>query len=610
MLRLGLWASMVRFDDRLRNLLALAQDKSPANRMALFRHLTDLLLQDRPLGDAQQHAMLMDILRQLRGEMPIDVRQEVAAALLAQAAQPMPLVRLLVVDDLPVARPLLDQLRLSDNDWLDLIADLPADHRRHLLIRSDLSPVVRRALKEEPALKDDGAGSEGESRIRKLFGQLAAVSAEHEPQAPVPPPIDGGWKAAGTAKALFGAAAPAAPQPAMPTAETEGHGDSDTEAGQVRQPPLPPIARALAKRRQAGAPQPAEAGVDWLWETDRLGRLIAIGGDPGCFLDSPGEAVIGGFLLDLFATGGAVATRLEQRMMERRPFRDEALVAKPEMGGGRWRLSGVAHFDFATGIFQGYRGTARVENMLDALRERQPMPDFSPPPSPPPQIDPVQWAHEMRTPLNAIKGFAELIESQSWGEVAAAYRDRSARIRQAAARADMVIGDLMTLARLQGDSMAPVIESLDINAVFAAALARLGERTGFDARLQRADPVPAASGDAALCQRVIEKMLEAGRAWTQAGEPVRARLGPDVSGDVKLAVALPRWRGDGGAADAFSAIGAALPAAAVLKASPPLTGLGLDFAAQLAGLMQARLELAQDSAGIAQLQLILPRAGQ
>lgn len=598
---------MVRFDDRLRNLLALAQDKSPANRIALFRHLTDLLLQDRPLGDAQQHAMLMDILRQLRDEMPVDIRQEVAGALLAQTAQPMPLVRLLATDALPVARPLLDHLRLSDNAWLDLIADLPADHRRHVLIRSDLTPVVRRALKEEPALKDDGASSEGESRIRKLFGQLAAVSAEHEPEAPSSPPP--GWKAAGTAKALFGVTSQAAPQPSATAAEAvQAQGDIGAEAVQARPAPLPPIARALARPRSDHAPQPAEAGVDWLWETDRLGRLTAIGGDPGCFLDSPGDAVIGGFLLDLFETNAAAARRLEQRMMERRPFRDQALVAKPDMGGGRWRLSGVAHFDFATGVFQGYRGTARVENMLDALRESPPAPTMHGAPPPPPQIDPVQWAHEMRTPLNAIKGFAELIESQSWGEVAAAYRDRSARIRQAAARADMVIGDLMTLARMQGDSMTPVMENLDINALFAASLERLGERAVMDARLQRADPVPAARGDAALCQRMIEKMLEAGRAWTPAGEPVRARLGPDTSGNVKLAVALPRWRGDGGAANAFSAIGAALPAAAVLKAAPPLTGLGLDFAARLAGLMQARLELAQDSAGIAQLQLILPRA--
>ena len=419
-----------------------------------------------------------------------------------------------------------------------------------------------------------------ESRIRRLFGRLAAVSAEHGSDAsPASPPVQG-WKAAGTAKALFGAETPA---PASEAAAAINMVDT------LSSRPLPPIARELALRFSSDLPQPAQAGVD-------------------CFLDRPGDAVIGGFFLNLFDAGAAGIARVEGQMMERRPFRDEPLIAKSDLGGGRWRLSGVAHFDFASGVFQGYRGTARVENMLDALRGQKPAPTAMAAPPPPAQIDPVQWAHEMRTPLNAIKGFAELIENQSWGDVAAAYRDRSARIRQAAARADMVIGDLMTLARLQGDSMAPVIETLDINALFSAALERLGERAGIEARLQRADPVPAASGDAALCQRIVEKMLEAGRAWTAAESPVRARLGPDANGQVKLMVALPRWRDGGGGADALGAIGAALPAAAVLKAPPPLTGLGLDFAAQLATLMAARLEVVKDAAGMAQLQLILPRA--
>ncbi|RME66737.1 MAG: hypothetical protein D6782_03805, partial [Alphaproteobacteria bacterium] len=131
-------ASMMRFDDRLRNLLALARDKSPANRLALFRHLADLLLQGRPLGDARDTAALLDILGQLRDEVPLSVRQDAADDLLAQAARPMPLVRLLATDDLAVARKILDRIDLAENDWLDLIAALPAANRRHLRIRADL----------------------------------------------------------------------------------------------------------------------------------------------------------------------------------------------------------------------------------------------------------------------------------------------------------------------------------------------------------------------------------------------------------------------------------------------------------------------------------------
>lgn len=586
---------MARFDDRLRNLLALARDKSPANRIALFRHLADLLLQGRPLGDDHESGTLLEILGRLRNEVPVTIRQDVVDDILSQSVHPLPLIRLLASDDLSVARPLLDRLQLPENDWLDVIASLPPENRRHLRIRADLTPALRRALKEEPvpstpAAEVPGVSAANESQIRRLFGQLAAVSAEQgaaPEEAAAPPPASPpqqGWTAARDAAALFGTED--TPPPAAP-----------------EEKPLPPIGRALAASRPAPVPHPAEAGVDWLWETDRMGRLTAVGGDPGCFLDEPGEALLGRFLFDLFGTARDDAARLERRMIERRPFRDMALTAKAALGDGRWRLSGVPHFDLESGLFQGYRGTGRAEGALDALRAAPPAPlARAPKPAP---IDPVHWAHEMRTPLNAIKGFAEMIENQPWGDVAAAYRDRSARIRQAAQRADGVIGDLMALARLEGGSLRPVPEDIDLAALVSATAAALQADDGLEARIRRADPVPHIWGDQGLCARIVEKMLRAGRAWTAPQEPVEVKLGPDHRGGARLSVQLPKWR-DGDDAAALHALGAYHPGDVLMKAAPPLAGLGLDFAARLAAAMDGQLALGRDSTQRPLLTLVLP----
>src|SRR3546814_9566101 len=79
-----------------------------------------------------------------------------------------------------------------------------------------------------------------------------------------------------------------------------------------------------------------------------------------------------------------------------------------------WRFWAVPCFDSATGQFRGYRGSARrpqpsempygrpaVEESGDSIR---------------------QLIHELRSPLNAISGFAQIISGQMFGPVSASYR--------------------------------------------------------------------------------------------------------------------------------------------------------------------------------------------
>ena len=51
-----------QFDDRIRNLMALAEDNSVESRTLLFSHICDLFLQERPMESDNQVRMLIEII--------------------------------------------------------------------------------------------------------------------------------------------------------------------------------------------------------------------------------------------------------------------------------------------------------------------------------------------------------------------------------------------------------------------------------------------------------------------------------------------------------------------------------------------------------------------
>ncbi|HZU51449.1 MAG TPA: histidine kinase dimerization/phospho-acceptor domain-containing protein [Sphingomicrobium sp.] len=115
----------------------------------------------------------------------------------------------------------------------------------------------------------------------------------------------------------------------------------------------------------------------------------------------------------------------------RAPFRDRLVaIAAAGSASGEWKISGMPAFDPADGRFAGYRGIAvRETSTSDAQRgsEAEAIPDVL--------ADPAslrELVHEIKTPLNAIIGFAEIIEGQYLGPADRGYRSRAFEIvRQA-----------------------------------------------------------------------------------------------------------------------------------------------------------------------------------
>ena len=187
--------------------------------------------------------------------------------------------------------------------------------------------------------------------------------------------------------------------------------------------------RRCGKRGQRrGAPPRASTPPDsavpdmrlFRWESDALGAIAWVEGAPrGALIGRTlaghaGEALLGEQCRDLVA--------------RRAPFADVPL-ASGEPFGGTWKVSGAPAFAPGDGRFIGYRGiarrdrpvadparrrAARVRSDADSLRE---------------------MVHEIKTPLNAIIGFAEIIDGQYLGPAHRRYRQRAADIVGAGARA-------------------------------------------------------------------------------------------------------------------------------------------------------------------------------
>ena len=126
---------------------------------------------------------------------------------------------------------------------------------------------------------------------------------------------------------------------------------------------------------------------------------------------------------------------------------------------GEWRFSALPWFDPATGQFRGYRGSARRPNRSETPYGRPVAEDSG---------DSIrQLIHELRSPLNAISGFAQIIAGQMFGPVNQSYRTMADTIVADALSVQTIIDDLETAARSNAaDSVDPTPgEVVDIGAV-------------------------------------------------------------------------------------------------------------------------------------------------
>jgi len=169
------------------------------------------------------------------------------------------------------------------------------------------------------------------------------------------------------------------------------------------------------------------------WECDASGQIGWVEG-------APRGALIG---RSLPASEGA-PRELVRAFTDRLPFDDTPLTLPTPALEGEWRLSGIPAFSPTDGRFLGYRGIARREGA--EIEE----PVASQPAAAVADAEALrETIHEIKTPLNAIIGFAEIIDGQYLGPAHRNYRHRASVIVAQARALLAAIEDLDLAARLQ-----------------------------------------------------------------------------------------------------------------------------------------------------------------
>ncbi len=270
----------------------------------------------------------------------------------------------------------------------------------------------------------------------------------------------------------------------------------------------------LQQERAAHAPPPVR--VDgFRFETDELGVIR--------WVEGVSRAPLIGLSLELNGASdgsradGVAAGALRQRAV----FSDARLTVIGESdAAGEWRISGAPAFDRATGRFSGYRGTARRPR-----REESAAP--ATPPLPDPAADSLrQLMHELRTPTNAIAGFAEMIEREMLGDAPPVYRERAGTIRDHARALLAAIDDLDIAARIEASALTLHSGEVTLRPILARIaddLAALAELRGAWIALPIDDPV--VRGDARAIERMLSRLLATLLSAARAGE----RVGVQVS---------------------------------------------------------------------------------
>jgi signal transduction histidine kinase len=236
------------------------------------------------------------------------------------------------------------------------------------------------------------------------------------------------------------------------------------------------------------------------------------------------------------AIGDEVDQQVVRAFALRAPFRDAVLnISGQGPVSGEWRISGIPAFDAADGRFAGYRGVA--------LRE---MPPGDEPPAPLAELlsDPDsvrELVHEIKTPLNAIIGFAEIIEGQYLGPADRRYRGRAQEIVAQARLLLTAIDDLDFAAKVRSAS-GDARRSCDVGEV-VETVADSVRSVAADREVQIEIARPArtlrAAIDADLAGRLVLRVAAAVVEHAVAGE--RLRLSVDQLGDrCRLSLTRPR----------------------------------------------------------------------
>ena len=503
----------MRFNDLMQTVLA-ADDRAGLGAVTLWRQCVDLLAQhdraDRMRMAADQRTALLDRLSGLRSKM--SETQRIATVVeLGGRLRSASLVEFFAHDRPSIAAAAMARAQLPDMVWDDLLPRLTPTARGVLRGRRDIGPATRLALEAFgpsdlvlTTVRDDMVGDSD----MLLTADMIPANDVQEPE------IE-----AGTVTPLRA--------PVGDKDQIRNLVDRIAQFTSTRSPPQPlePLADEPADR--SAPPR------DFAFETDAAGVILWI--DRG-----PRAALIGLSLGDAALEGGSGPDgHVAGAFARRSGFQNGRFAIVGGTMAGEWRLSAAPFFDPRSGRFQGYRGQARRPFLHEVAVQPAPPRDGLSGLS----ADSLrQLVHELRRPLNAILGLAEIIEQELFGPAGAEYRDMAGNIAVDARHLLAAFDDLDLAARVSRGDDVSTPQLLDPELLVRQIASRFRDQGGALVDIAMAASLPPVQIDPVQGERMVQHLLRTLISVAPKGEAVTGAcwFQPDGgNGRVVLAIDRP-----------------------------------------------------------------------
>jgi len=415
----------------------------------------------------------------IREEAPRVEEAVRAATARAVAALPLPLglLEYFASDSLSVAAPVLAAATLDTRQWQALIA--VADEETRAFIQ---------AL--HPDLKTEVAAQVEARQMARVAAEAGAVEA--------PPPAAG--------------------SPSLQDVIERIERRRRLRSGQVAEP-------------AESAPATPGSPALFRWECGPGGEIAWVEGAPR------GPLIGRSIARPQDANGDRVDDDVVRAFAVRAPFRDALLtVGGAGPASGEWKISGLPAFEPSDGRFAGYRGVALRKTQESAVEPLHRMPDML---SDPDSLR--ELVHEIKTPLNAIIGFAEIIEGQYLGPADRGYRDRATEIVRQARLLLTAIDDLDFAAKMHSAS-GTGRDRVDAGALVDRAARELRDLTagrGIETDLLRPRGEVPAAVQPELADRLLFRLFSAVAEQAQSGERLQLSV-EQASGGVRVSISRPQ----------------------------------------------------------------------
>lgn len=148
-------------------------------------------------------------------------------------------------------------------------------------------------------------------------------------------------------------------------------------------------------------------------------------------------------------------------------------------------------------------------------------------------------SHELRTPLTHVKGYIELLVSESLGEINEEQRHALTVAQRSTAKLESIIEDLIMFSLASRGEMSMKLGSVDIRRIAALAVqssAAKAEERGVSITLSAEEDLPNVQADSEKIGWVLRQLLDNGIKFTPSGGSVEISLRGDGKNLVMVSV--------------------------------------------------------------------------